>query len=32
MPGNTVQGVEPYLMRQAVHVCILPILTYTTPA
>ena len=32
MLGNTVQGVEPYVMRQAVHACILPILTYAAPA
>lgn len=32
MLGKTVQGVEPYVMRQAVHACILPILTYAVPA
>ena len=32
MLGNTVQGVEPYVMRQAVHACILPILTYAASA
>lgn len=32
MLGNTVRGVERYVMRQAVHTCILPILTYAAPA
>ena len=32
MLGNTVQGVETKVMGQAVHTCILPILTYAAPA
>ena len=32
MFGNTVRGVEPYVMRQAAYACILPILTYAAPA
>ncbi len=30
--GNTTRGADPGLMRQAVHACILPILTYGVPA
>lgn len=32
MLANTVRGVDAKIMRRAVHACILPILTYATPA
>ena len=32
MLGNTVRWVERYVLHQAVHACILPILTYAAPA